>query len=354
MKRLLSPKVLIPTVLSVAILAALLGFGDIHKVLRLMAGFPRIYLLWYLLLMIAYEAVRCLQWHMLLGALSVRIPIRTQIFAFLTGEVAKTVPVGNYFQNYLIQRSNGADFGLTSAATTFVVLIETGVSLLGVVILGVGTWSGWLRPVIIVGLLVTALVVWIVASLHRAGRAPQWMQQRKAWRAVLQELRNFWTGSKQILHPRVMIVATLLGAIYLLIAATALYLVTRGLGINLSIWGAWAVYFFSLAFSLIFPLPVDIGVLEVSGVGAFLAQGVGRPPAVGAMLINRVLSFGSSLVIALVGAVALRDEARQAFRDRPRTGAKDQKQPSPKFPVAGPDQDADDVTPTHGWTANAS
>lgn len=350
MKRLLAPKVLIPTVLSVAIIVALLGFGDIHKVLRLMVSFPRIYLLWYLLLMVAYEAVRCLQWHLLLGALAVRIPLRTQIFAFLTGEVAKTVPVGNYFQNYLIQRSNGADFGLTSAATTFVVLIETGVCLIGVVILGVGTWSGWLRPVIIVGLLVTALVVWIVASLHKAGRAPQWMQRRKAWRTVLEELRNFWTGSKQILHPRVMVVASLLGAIYLMIAGSALYLVTRGLGIDLSIWGAWAVYFFSLAFSLIFPLPVDIGVLEVSGVGAFLAEGVGRPPAVGAMFINRVLSFGSSLAIALVGAVVLRSEARQAFRDRPRKPPMDQERQRQESPESDSEQDA---APTHGWTAHA-
>ncbi|HKV85757.1 MAG TPA: lysylphosphatidylglycerol synthase transmembrane domain-containing protein [Ktedonobacterales bacterium] len=348
MKRLLAPKVLIPTVLSVAIIVALLGFGDIHKVLRLMVSFPRIYLLWYLLLMVAYEAVRCLQWHLLLGALSVRIPLRTQIFAFLTGEIAKTVPVGNYFQNYLIQRSNGADFGLTSAATTFVVLIETAVCLVGVVIIGVGVWSGWLRPLIVIGLLVTALIVWIVASLHKAGRAPQWMQRRKAWRTVLQELRNFWTGAKQILHPRVLILASLLGALYLMIAGSALYLVTRGLGINLSIWGAWAVYFFSLAFSLIFPLPVDIGVLEVSGVGAFLAQGVGKPPAVGAMLINRVLSFGSSVAIALVGAAVLRDEARQAFRDRPRKPPKDQARPERESPDTDADQDA---ATTHGWTA---
>ena len=72
------------------------------------------------------------------------------------------------------------------------------------------------------------------------------------------------------------------------------------------------------------------------------------------MLINRVLSFGSSLVIALVGAVALRDEARQAFRDRPRKGAKDQKQPPQKSPDSAVDQDTHDVTRTHERTANAS
>lgn len=345
MKKLLSPKVLIPSVLSIGIIVALLGFGDIHKVVGLMISFPHIYLLWYLLLMVTYEAVRCVQWHYLLSALSVRIPLRTQIFAFLTGEIAKSVPVGNYFQNYLLQRSNGADFGLTSAATTFVVLIETAVSLVGVVILGVGSWTGWLRPVIIVGVLVTALIVWAFSSLHRAGRAPQWMQRHKAWRKVLSELRQFLEGSKQILHPRVMIIASLLGAVYLVVAGVALYLVARGLGIHISLTGALAVYFFSLAFSLIFPLPVDIGVLEVSGVGAFLALGVDKPPAVGAMLVNRVLSFGSALAIALVGALLLHDEFRRAMRDRPRKQARQQ--------LAPPDEQAQDVEPARGWEAHA-
>lgn len=345
MKKLLTPKVLIPSVLSIAIIVALLGFGDIHKVVRLMMSFPHIYLLWYLLLMVAYEAVRCVQWHYLLGALSVRIPLRTQIFAFLTGEVAKTVPIGNYFQNYLLQRSNGADFGLTSAATTFIVLIETAVSLIGVVILGLGSWTGWLRPVIIVGVLVTSLIVWAFTSLHRAGRAPQWMQRHKALRVVLAELRQFLEGSKQILHTRVMVIATLLGAVYLIIAGCALYLVARGLGIHISLTGALAVYFFSLAFSLIFPLPVDIGVLEVSGVGAFLALGVDKPPAVGAMLINRVLSFGSALAIALIGTLFLRDEFRRAMRERPRRQGKQRRAPS--------DAPAQDAEPSRSWEAHA-
>lgn len=346
MKRLLNPKVLIPSVLSVAIIVVLLGFGDIHKVLRLMVSFPHLTLLWFLLLMVAYEAVRCAQWHFLLGALSVRIPLRVQIFAFFTGEVAKSVPVGNYFQNYLLQRSNGVDFGLTSAATTFVVLIETAVSLLGVVILGVGAWTGWLRPVILIGVLMTALVVWAFTSLHRAGRAPQWMQRHKTWQTVLRELRQFIDGSRHILHPRVILIASALGAVYLVIAGVALYLVAQGLSIHISLTGALAVYFFSLAFSLIFPLPVDIGVLEVSGVGAFLALGADKPPAVGAMLVNRVLSFGSALAIALVCMIILHKEFSQAMRDRPR-------KPSTRENAAPPPAPPSDMEASQGWGAHA-
>jgi hypothetical protein len=34
------------------------------------------------------------------------------------------------------------------------------------------------------------------------------------------------------------------------------------------------VYFFSLAVGLLFPAPVDFGVMEASGAGGFLAHGV--------------------------------------------------------------------------------
>src|SRR5437660_2085895 len=118
MKKLLRPKVVIPVILSVAVLGALLFFGDIRKVLRLMEGFQRIYLIWFLILMVAYEVVRGWQWHYLLQSMGIRVPLRAQIFAFAAGEVTKSVPIGNYFQNYILQQAEGTDFGLSSAATT--------------------------------------------------------------------------------------------------------------------------------------------------------------------------------------------------------------------------------------------
>ena len=62
-----------------------------------------------------------------------------------------------------------------------------------------------------------------------------------------------------------------------------------------------AVYFFSLAVGPLFPVPVDFGVMEASGTGSFLAYGAQEFAAVSAMLLNRVLSLASSLVIALIG-----------------------------------------------------
>jgi hypothetical protein len=78
------------------------------------------------------------------------------------------------------------------------------------------------------------------------------------------------------------------------------------------------VYFFSLAVGLLFPVPVDFGVMEASGTCGFLAYGVQEFAAVSAMLLNRVLSLASSLVIALIGVIFLHDELRRALHERPR------------------------------------
>lgn len=321
MKAILKPKVLVPVLLSVGILAALLAFGNINTVVRLMIGFPRIDLLWFLLLMSAYEAVRCVQWHFLLKALRVHVPLRAQVFAFMVGETGKSMPIGNYFQSFLLARSRGEDFGRLSAASTLIILNEVAVSLIGVVIIGVGSWTGWLRPVIIVGVLAFGLLAFGVSRIHESPRIPQWVRTHKFWLRVLDELRQFRAGAHDILQPKPAAIMFSLGAVYLIIGGVALYLVAIGLGITtVSLWDALAVSFFSLAFALIFPLPIDFGVAEISGTGAFLALGVSRADAVSVELIYRALSIGSAIAIALIGMVFMRDELRRALQQRPKSG----------------------------------
>jgi uncharacterized membrane protein YbhN (UPF0104 family) len=124
----------------------------------------------------------------------------------------------------------------------------------------------------------------------------------------------------------VLAIAVPLGALYLALGGLLLYVVSRGLsesqpntGLgNISVFDAIAAYFFSLAFALIFPLPIDIGTTEVSGTGVFLAEGAPKFAAVSVMLINRVLSIGAAIAIAAVSMIFLRDELRLALQERPR------------------------------------
>ena len=79
--------------------------------------------------------MRGCQWLYLLDRLSRETCRPAEIFAFLLSEATQSIPIGNYFQNYLLNRSEGADIGRTSAATTAMVLSEVAVSLTGIVVL---------------------------------------------------------------------------------------------------------------------------------------------------------------------------------------------------------------------------
>ncbi len=318
MRKLLRPNVLIPVIFVAALLAALVGLTDVKRISELIVGFDRVDLLYFFLLMVAYEAVRGLQWHLLLRALGVRAPLRTQIFTFLGGEIAKTLPIGNYFQNYLLQQSDGTDFGLSSAATTLIIWLEVTVSLVALLILGIDGWP-WLRPAIVGGVAAFGLLVWALYTLGRSARLPRWMMEHKTSRALVEGLRRFRAGAATLLHPRLLLMATGLCAIYLVIAGVGLHVIMHGLGLGgVTLGQALAVYFFSLAIGLIIPIPVDIGLTELGGVGALLVIGANRNTAVGVMLLNRVLSIVAAFLIALVAAAFLRDELRAVLRNRPR------------------------------------
>jgi uncharacterized protein (TIRG00374 family) len=335
LRALIRPKVFIPLVLAVALIVALLSFADLKKVAAIMAGFRRIDLLYYLLLMIGYEVVRGVQWRYTMVALGVQAPPRTEIFAYVLSEVTKVLPIGNYFQNYVLQQSKGVDFGLTSAATTLVVLEEVAVSLVGVVALGLGAWTTWLRLVIIIGLAVFALGVWIFSRLYHGKGRPDWITRRRGFNNVADELDHFREGAADLMNPRSVAITLALSAVYQVLAGLALYVVVQAIGEqSVSFTQALSVYLFSLAFSLIFPLPIDFGVLEVSGVGAFLAVGVARNTALSAVFVNRILSILSSIIIAAVVVVFLRGEIRPLFTHMSKGGADEQRQTAGDAPAS--------------------
>ena len=296
---------LLATLLVGAALAVLLWFGDIHKVLAQIARFQRGYLLWFLLVLAAYEVVRGLLWYVLLRTLTVRAPPRTRTFAFAAGEAAKFLPTGAYLQNYMLQRFADIDFVRSSAATTWMILAEILVALLGVVVFGVGGWSGPLRLVMVIGM---AAGIWAVrVYLTRAHGTPrsEWAARNKALSKALDGIRRFREGAAALSRPRVMGITLLLTLAYVILAGAGLYIVVRGLGITqVSFWQAVAVNCFGLAFYVI------LGSLEAAEVGAFIGIGMNKSAAVSAILVARGLSVGGTLVMAVLVLAVLHDEWR--------------------------------------------
>ena len=319
-RKLLSPKVFIPVVLTVGVVILLFSFGNPRKILELMLSFPRTYLLWFLLLMVVYEAFRFAQWWFLLRHEGVRVPLKAQLFSFAGGETTKFMPIGNYFQNYLLKAVEGTDFAFSSAVTTMVILFEVAVSLTGLVILPLDGWT-WLRPLTLVGGAAAIMAGWLLYKFHGTLDPPHWIRRREWLRTAFEQyaaaLRQFGAGARNMLRWRVLGIGYLLATAYLVAAGAAFYLVLLGLGVNnVSLGQALAVYFFSLALGLIIPIPVDLGIIELTGVGALLALGVERNAAITAMLLFRVLSLGASVAIAAGTGAALHDQLRKALGPR--------------------------------------
>lgn len=310
---LVRPAVLIPLVLGAGVFAALFTLADIRKVLAIIAGFRPVYFLVFLLLMLFYEALRALQWHHFIEKLEVHVPLRSQLLAFAMGEVAKVLPVGNYFQNYVLKTSRGAEFGRTAAATTLIIWEEDAVCLVALMVLGLGAWSGWVRIAILVGVAAVALLAWVFLRM-RPGARPGFISRSPLLRRLADEFDRFREGAAALLRPSVLAATLAYSALYLSVAALGLFILVRGLGItNASLPDVFAVYFFSLALGLIIPLPVDIGAIEVGGLGAFVAIGVGRSAGLSAMIVNRVLSVLASLLIGAIAIVVLHREVRVAL-----------------------------------------
>ena len=147
-----------------------------------------------------------------------------------------------------------------------------------------------------------AIIVGLLYLLMRVARLPRWLTSNPRLRWLVEEAGRFREASMLLGHPRLLAIQAGLGALYLAVGGTGLYVILQGLGLHqISLPQALGVYAFSLAVGLLAPLPLDLGVIEVSGVGALVASGVPQSLAVSAMLLQRVLSGGFMLVMG--GAV---------------------------------------------------
>jgi hypothetical protein len=315
-KKLLRPRVIIPVVVSVALIAGLLSFANAPRVVGLIAGLDPLYLGIFFGLMVVYQAVRCLQWLYLLHHLKVRAPLRSQVFSYLGGALAKYLPVGSYFQNYLLYETREVDPAVTSAATTLIVLTEPAASMIMVFVIGVDGW-GWLRWLIGIGLpLGFAFGVGLYKWLERHG-VPRWIQRRPRMKRLADALDRFLEAVGRVAQARLLVVQGLLAGCYVAIGGLGLYVVELMLRQHgVSVFSAMSAYGFSLTAALVVPVFTDIGTLEVSGVAALIAEGAGKHVAAAMMIFDRVLIIAASFILFAAASLAWRDLVAKALRTR--------------------------------------
>jgi uncharacterized membrane protein YbhN (UPF0104 family) len=316
LRRLLRPRIILPGVVSLAIIGGLLAFADVGKLAGLIAGVQPGYLGVAVILMLGYNLVRGAQWFYLLDQLGIVAPRREEALAYIGGALTKYLPGGSYFQNYLLYETTGVDPALSSVATTLIVLTEPVVALLFVFLIGVDDWE-WLRWLIGIGLPLALLFAAGVYLFIESERQPRWLTNRRLYQVLADELVRFRDGLARMAHPSVIATQGALTGVFVALEGAALYMVALALRINgLSVTSALAAYCFSVAVALVVPIFTDLGTLEAGGVAALLAMGVTRHGAVAIMVIDRALIIAVAIALAGTFGFAWRDLLGTALQPR--------------------------------------
>jgi uncharacterized membrane protein YbhN (UPF0104 family) len=297
-----SPRAIAGMVSGAIALALLLSFADIRKVGDAFQHFPPILIPIIFGLILAREAVRVVEWRYLLGALGKRPTARHSIITLLGGDASQILPAGIYFQNYLLQQTEGTAISTSLAATLAMQLLEAAVALIALAAIGVPGWS-WLRLVVVV---VTAGYILFLVLVSRP-LVVDWLEEHSRGKRfagwLMDQLAHFLAGLECLMRPGVVLRASLLTASYLFFTIAAFYVTVQAYGLqNVSPGAAAAVYAFVLTVVILVPLPSDLGLSEGSGVGILLAYGVPLAQGLTIMLINR---FAVLLFVEIITGVVL-------------------------------------------------
>ncbi len=312
------PRVLIATVLGAVILATLLSLSGSGQVWRIIASFPLYLVAILFALVVGREALRAVQWRLFLKAVGLRATRREAFLTLAGGDAAQALPAGLYFQDVLISRELNTGLSAPLAATTLMIWMEITVSMLALAVLGIPGFP-MIRPIMAfcgVGSLMLMLLAH--TRLLRVVRYVLCRQEKRLGRfgsKLVGGVDSFIGSFEGLSHPRVLLSGLMLCAAYMTLTIFGFFLVCVGLGIS-KIGPAEAAAIYSLVLAIIDanPLPSDLGLSELSGVGGFLAFGVDSAAGLAAMLTFRVLLLLGEELVAGAAFVFFREETRRLFR----------------------------------------
>lgn len=312
----LPPKPLFGLVISLALVALLLGVTDFRALERAIF-LPGVVVAELTGLMILYLVVKGYVWFQLVRRAGIDSHWRDVSFAYLGGELTKSLPGGIYFQNYLLQRLSGHKVAEGVATSTVVLGMEAAVTMVILLVLGVPGWP-WLRP-LMVG--ISALWVLLLLALWKSGlvgRLKPWAHERHPGiEAVLDQATYFYHGLLRIWHPRLWFELVLLSGAYILSACAQLFLIGQALHVRPSFAESCSAYAFSMILPLMVPIPVQIGFSELTGTGALTAMGLPRGAAIALMFAMRIWNNGLVYPLALPVMLAMPAELRRALGGTP-------------------------------------
>ncbi|MDN5874436.1 MAG: lysylphosphatidylglycerol synthase domain-containing protein, partial [Sinobacteraceae bacterium] len=199
----LRPRVILPVLLTAALLAVALSLGDLGKVLSRIQAIPIWVMAVALGMAIAYLVVKGWQLHLLLNHLKLHPGLHRLVLAFSVGELAVTLPFGIFAQNWMLSATADGEsqFGRSSSATVVMLLVETVVVLLVLAVVGIPRWPQ-LRPIAAVFAFGLLLLVYLAL---RFGHLAEHLHRRihgKILRKGLAQLEDLIHGLQTVYQPK--------------------------------------------------------------------------------------------------------------------------------------------------------
>jgi len=326
LKSILSSRVLMTTILGIVVLATLLSLSDFKTVWQIIQGFPPHIIPVLFVLVAVRELFRSVEWRVFLNAIGIHASHREAFLALAGGDAAQVVPGGLYLQDLLVSRELNTPVSAPLAATTVMVWMEVTVAMLTLGMFGLPDLLELRVVMAFCGLGSLAVLLVMRASLlervrnyiRRWGAQPggeiiSW--QHRLVHQTTAVLDDFIGAYEALERPKVIVTGLLLCAAYMTLTYYGFYLVCANLHLpGIGIAQAAAVYSLVLAIVIVNPLPSDLGISELSGVGAFLAFHVNPADGLAAMLTFRVLLLLGEELVAAIAFLTFRRETQRLFQ----------------------------------------
>lgn len=308
-KNLLRPRVVLPVLISAALLVFAFSFVDLGKVAGRIGSLSAGAVAGCAGLAGAYFALKGLELRIMLRALGSRASGKATLAAYAVGEVAILLPAGVYSQNWALSRIDGGTGARSAGATTVMVVAEMLVVLAVLGASGIPGWP-WLQPAALALLAVMIGLVIIVVGTDAPRSIGRRLESHERWGPPVRAARSLLGGMRDLARPRVLAVVALLTCAYLACLVEGLLVVAHGMGIeHIDYRQVLTIYFVSLAAALFGAgLVSQLGSVEAVGLTAAGAWGFAKNTSLAMLVGFRIVWISSIWAICAVVLIALRRE----------------------------------------------
>ncbi|HZV93277.1 MAG TPA: hypothetical protein VFF72_08665 [Caldimonas sp.] len=293
------PRVFLTLLLAAALLSFAFSLGNVNRVLARMREISGPSMLCVLGLAALYLVIKGSQLHRLLLRLRARMSWRRFVLALAVGELAATLPLGIFAQNWVLLQQRSMRFGQSSSATAFMLAMEFVVAVAWLAMRGIPGWD-WLRPTAALLLAAVALMLLGLPRLEPLARRLASGSAHRTVQRILVEAAGLFHGLTMLCHWRALALNFVLSSAYLGTMVFAFVVVGHAMGVGtLRYFQAVTIYGFALAVLLMGGGVVgQIGSMELLGMNAARAWNIGYADGLALMLGFRLVWMGAIWLLA--------------------------------------------------------